>query len=137
MGTRNKIYRKEIFNNLPKGLVFLGHVDEKSLPIIYSGAEGLVYPSYYEGFGLPVLEAMACGVPVIVSNTSALTEVVGEAGLLVDPTDIAGIADHMQNIYFDPDLKNDLIKVGFLRAANFSWDSSAQLIWDILQGETE
>ncbi len=117
--------------------MFLGYVDERLLPLIYSGAEALVYPSYYEGFGLPVLEAMACGTPVIAARTSALPEVVGEAGLLVDPNDIVGMAEHMINIYSDVDLKNDMINAGLRRAELYSWDVAAKKIWDILQGVEE
>ena len=137
IGSGNKIYRKQTFEDIPRGIMFLGYVDERLLPLIYSGAEALVYPSYYEGFGLPVLEAMACGTPVIAARTSALPEVVGDAGLLVDPTDTVGMAEHMLNIYSDVDLKNDMINAGLRRAELYSWDVAAKKIWDILQGVEE
>ena len=94
-----------------------------------SGARALVTPSLYEGFGLPPLEAMACGTPVITSNLSALPEVVGDAGVLVDPKDVDALAVAMWRILSDEPLRASLISKGFKRAAVFSWEKAAQETW--------
>jgi len=110
-----------------RGRVFTtGYVDDESLACLYSNARALVFPSLYEGFGLPVLEAMACGCPVICSNTASLPEVAGDAALLVDPHDVEGLADAIDRVMEDSALRNDLIRKGFRRAAHFSWEKTAR-----------
>jgi glycosyltransferase involved in cell wall biosynthesis len=104
----------------------------EELPAWYRGARALVSPSLAEGFGLPALEAMACGTPVIASNVSSLPEVVGDAGLLVDPTDTDAIADAMVRLLTDDSLRSDLKARGLERAAHFSWDSTAREMLMIL-----
>lgn len=99
----------------------LGYVAQAELPALYSGARLFVYPSLYEGFGLPPLEAMACGVPVIASKCTSLPEVVGDAGLLVDPMDDAEIARHMQSLIDDSALHARLGEAGRERAKTFTW----------------
>ena len=106
---------------------FLGYVPDAELPALMSGALAFVYPSLYEGFGLPPLEAMACGTPVITSNRSSLPEVVGDAALLVDPEDRAGLADAMAKIVDDEPLRQDLRERGLKQAQRFSWDETARL----------
>ena len=96
------------------------------LPAIYGGAGVLCMPSHYEGFGLPVLEAMACGRPVIVANRSSLPEVVGEAGVLVNPDDAAQIAAAMRRVLSDSDYSGSLSRVALARAATFSWEKAAR-----------
>jgi glycosyltransferase involved in cell wall biosynthesis len=96
---------------------------------LYEGADIFVYPSLYEGFGLPVLEAMACGCPVIVSNISSLREVVGEAGVLVDPYDVEALAHAMTIVLQDDELKREMSRKGTEQAQKFSWKkASAELL---------
>ena len=107
-------------------VVRLGRVPEEDLPVLYGLAEGLVYPSLYEGFGLPVLEAMQCGCPVITSNVSSLPEVAGDAGLLVDPTSVEAIAEAMERVLSSP-LQQEAMKLrGIRRARLFSWRRCAE-----------
>jgi glycosyltransferase involved in cell wall biosynthesis len=103
---------------------FLGEVPAEDLPALYSGAEVLAYPSLYEGFGLPVLEAMACGTPVVASRVASLPEVVGEAGILVDPEPDA-IAAGMRELLGDRRRRDELAAAGLARAATFSWRRAA------------
>jgi glycosyltransferase involved in cell wall biosynthesis len=113
----------------------LGYVDDADLPALYSSCEAFVFPSTYEGFGLPPLEAMACGVPVVCSNTTALPEVVADAALLVPPLDAEAIADAALRVCSDSELRQRLLAAGRLRAAQFTWEKSADLIWQILSRE--
>lgn len=110
---------------------FLDFVADDDLPLLYNLAHGLVYPALYEGFGFPPLEALACGTPVLASNTSSLPEVVGEAGVLVDPTDIESIAAGIQRLLDDEELVGELRRRGPQQAARFSWDQAAQRTLDI------
>lgn len=105
---------------------FPGYVPDAELPLWYNSAEVFAYPSLYEGFGLPALEAMACGVPVIAANTSALPEVMGGAGLLVAPTDEAALAAALRAVLGDPALAARLRAAGPPQAARFSWATSAR-----------
>lgn len=105
---------------------FLGPVPDSDLPALYSGASLFVFPSEYEGFGLPVLEAMACGTPVVCSNESSLPEVAGEAALYVDPTDEESIAQGIGELLEDPDLCRELRERGLARAKLFSWERMAR-----------
>ncbi len=109
----------------------LGLVDDADLPALYSGARALVMASLYEGFGLPVLEAFACGTPVISSNSSSLPEVAGEAALLVDPYDTAGIVEAIVALEKQPALHQHLVQAGYERAAGFTWQRSAQQLRSI------
>ncbi len=106
---------------------FLGPIDDADLPALYSGALAFVFVSEYEGFGLPPLEAMACGAPVLASNTSSLPEVIGDAGLLVDPHDVRAIAAALTHLIDDERLRADLSLRGLERAAQFSWERTARL----------
>ncbi len=103
---------------------FVGEVPEAQLPSLYRGALALIFPSLYEGFGLPVLEAMACGTPVVTSNVTALPEIAGDAALLVNPTSIDEIAAGIGNITGDDSLRGDLKKKGLARARKFSWQET-------------
>ncbi len=105
---------------------FAGFVDDEHLPELYRGALLFVYPSLYEGFGLPVLEAMACGTPVITSNRASLPEVAGDAALLVDPTRPEALAAAMASILSDSELRQALRAKGLARAQTFTWDAVAQ-----------
>lgn len=107
-------------------VVFTGEVLEDELICIYNGADVFVFPSLYEGFGLPPLEAMACGLPVVVANTSSLPEVVKDAGILVEPCDVEQIAESIYKIISDSEFKNNLIKKSLERAKAFSWEKCAK-----------
>ncbi len=105
--------------------IWLGPVPEADLPALYSAASAFVFPSLYEGFGLPVLEALACGAPVICSNTSSLPEVAGDATLLVDPANAMALADALWRVLSDDQLRDDLRRRGLAQAARFSWGKTA------------
>jgi glycosyltransferase involved in cell wall biosynthesis len=105
---------------------FTGFVDEADLPALYAGADLFVYPSSYEGFGIPVLEAMACGTPVITSNVSSLPEVAGDAGLLVDPLDVSELAQAMRRVLTDGQLRQRMRAKGLERAKTFTWKETAR-----------
>ena len=107
----------------------LGFVNDEDLPALYSGSRMLLMPSLYEGFGLPILEAMACGVPVIASNISSLPEVAGDAAILIDPTDTAALGDAMLAVETESTLREQLIQKGYRQAEKFCWRrSAAQLL---------
>jgi len=106
--------------------VFLGRVAADDLLYLYNSADLLVHPAFYEGFGLPPLEAMACGAPVITSNVSALPEIVGDAGILVDPNDIDGLTVAIWRALMDEPLRAGMIARGLARASQFSWQRAAR-----------
>ena len=112
--------------SIPDRVHFTGYVKEDQLPALHSGALALVYPSLYEGFGLPPLEAMACGTPVVTSSGTSLTEVVGDAAVLVDPMDEMSIADGIRQIVEDSALRERLRELGMARAKNITWERSAK-----------
>lgn len=105
---------------------FLGPLPEADLPALYAGAALFVFPSLYEGFGLPVLEAMACGTPVVCSNTSSLPEIVGGAALTFDPLDVTEMAAKIEDALHDEALREEMREKGLQRAARFSWERTAQ-----------
>ena len=105
--------------------ILTGYVNQDDLPGLYRGASLFVYPSYYEGFGLPVIEAMASGVPVVTSNTTSLPEVVGETGLLVSPYDADALREAMIELIENEGLKRELLEKGITRAKQFSWKKCA------------
>lgn len=109
-------------DNLRDYIILTGYVADEDLAPLYSGALAFVYPSFYEGFGLPPLEAMQCGTPVITSNTSSLPEVVGDAGVMLDPADADGICQSMLDVYNDGALRAELSRRSLERAALFSWE---------------
>jgi len=104
---------------------FAGLVPESKLPALYRGARALIFPSLYEGFALPVVEAMACGTPVVTSNVSAMPEIAGDATLLVDPSSVQQIVDAIQQIMSDTSLREQLRERGIARASQFSWARTA------------
>jgi len=118
--------------NLGNDVILLGFVSEHELAALYAGATLLLYPSLYEGFGLPVLEAMACGAPVIASNTSSIPEIAGEAALFINPTDITAMSNAMQRLIDEPNLRQQLIESGRVRASQFNWQFSAKLMLTLL-----
>jgi len=114
-------------------VVFTGYVAGDDLPALLSGAQLFVFPSLHEGFGLPVVEAMSCGVPVVCSNTSSLPEVAGDAALLVDPLDTQALAAAMARLLTDESLRADLIARGFRQAERFSWPRAARQVMDLIE----
>jgi glycosyltransferase involved in cell wall biosynthesis len=110
---------------------FPGSIDEEDIPDLYRGAELFVFPSLYEGFGLPVLEAMRCGVPVIASNVSAIPEVAGDAALLIDPHNVDSLSDAIWQVVHDTTLRQSLQSKGVLQAQRFSWEAVAQQTLDL------
>ncbi|MFN2590538.1 MAG: glycosyltransferase family 4 protein [Actinomycetota bacterium] len=115
----------------PGEVVLVGQVQPAELDALYRAADAFVYPSLYEGFGLPVVEAMSRGVPCVVSTSSSLPEVAGEAALPVDPTSEAGLADALERVTTDPDLAQRLRAASRARAKRFSWDETARLTLDV------
>ena len=115
------------FNRLDLGetVRFTGYLEDADLPALYSAAELFVFPSLYEGFGLPPLEAMACGTPTITANTSSLPEVVGEAAITIDPLDIGALVSAINQVLTDDQLQSILKQRGLVRAAQFSWQQAA------------
>ncbi len=107
-------------------VIFTGYMSDSDLPALYNSASVFVYPSFYEGFGLPPLEAMACGTPVIVSHTTSLPEVVGNAGVYVDPSDIEQISTSIDTVLSDTELRQTLRERGLKRAKLFSWGKTAK-----------
>jgi glycosyltransferase involved in cell wall biosynthesis len=120
-------------SSIISGLHKLGYVRECDLPALYSGALGFLYPSLCEGFGLQVLEAMACGTPVLAANTGALPEVVGDAGIYVNPYETVEIADGIRRLVSDHDLRESLRECGFLRVQQFPWENTSKEIEKILE----
>jgi glycosyltransferase involved in cell wall biosynthesis len=120
-------------NRVTESVYFAGRVPEAQLPSLYRSAEALVFASLYEGFGLPVLEAMACGTPVITSNTTALPEVAGDAAVLVDPTSVDQIAEAMGRINRDSSLRKSLRSKGLIQAKRYSWESTIARVQGILE----
>ncbi len=117
--------------NLEDHVAFLGRVPSEDLVNLYNAARLLVHPSFYEGFGLTPLEALTCGTPVIASNTAALPEIVGDAGLLIDPHDIEGLTVAMMRLLTEEELRSDHIQKGLKRAAVFSWQKAAEKTMDV------
>jgi len=111
---------------LTDDVVFLGWLPFEDLPLIYGAAEVFVFPSLHEGFGIPVVEAMACGVPVVCSDIEPLIEVAGGAALLVDPASVGSIADGLLSVLTDPGVRRRLVEAGLERAPHFSWKRSAE-----------
>jgi glycosyltransferase involved in cell wall biosynthesis len=108
-------------------------VAEEALPGLYSGAEVFVLPSFDEGFGLPVLEAMACGTPVVVSTCGALPEVAGNAGLFVDPHNVEELAKALNDCLTDANLRHSLAESGLQQAQRFSWQVSSEKVYAVLR----
>jgi lipopolysaccharide heptosyltransferase II len=122
---------------LGEEVIFTGYVPDNVLSILYSEATVFVYPSLYEGFGLPVLEAMACGSPVVASRATSLPEVVGDAGLLVDPLNIQEMSQGIYRLLTDGQYNLELTAKGKLRVREFSWEKTAKKVLDVLQMETQ
>ncbi|MFH1388123.1 MAG: glycosyltransferase family 1 protein, partial [Patescibacteria group bacterium] len=137
-GTKGWLYQ-DIFKTASqskrkKDIIFTGFVKEEDKPYLYNLAQSFVYPSFFEGFGFPPLEAMACGIPTIVSANSSLPEVVGDAALMVNPKNIDELAQAMETVSNDNKVRDQLIKKGLKQALRFSWEKCAQETLKVLTG---
>ncbi len=131
----DEIYKLPKKLDIEEKVKFLGYVPEKQLPALYSGAIALVFPSLFEGFGLPILEAQACGCPVITSNVSSMPEVAGKGALLVDPYSVDDIVDGMKKCQIS-NVKFQMIKAGFENIKRFSWEKCARETLKVLESIT-
>ena len=131
-GAKGNVFHDLEMEAAPANVQLAGYVTDDLLPALYSGAEFFAFPSLYEGFGLPVLEAMAAGTPVLCSSTTSLPEVAGEAALLVDPLQVESIAAGLQQMADDATLRAKLKEQGLARAKSFQWDQAARQTWDVL-----
>jgi len=127
------VFATENLGQLPPRVHFTGYVDDTLLPALYTGAHGFAFLSHYEGFGLPPLEAMACGTPVLVSNSSALPESVGDAALLADPNHIDDISQQLHTLIHANDQRQDLRQRGLHHASQFTWSHAAAQTLAVLQ----
>lgn len=121
-----KLFKFVKDNNLQEDIVFSGYLDDCILPILYSGCEAFVYPSFYEGFGLPPLEAMSCKVPVITSNITSIPEVTGDSAILINPTKIYELEKALVKLLNNESLKSELSEKGYTRSLEFTWSKTAQ-----------
>jgi glycosyltransferase involved in cell wall biosynthesis len=118
--------------NFKDDIVFTGFVSDAELVRIHGASAGLCYVPYFEGFGIPLVEAMACEAPIITSNVSAMPDVVGDAALLVNPLDIQSIANGMKTLANSPQLASELVDKGRVRKRLYTWESSAERVWNVL-----
>jgi glycosyltransferase involved in cell wall biosynthesis len=128
------LYRRVEALKMQDRVRFIGFVDDRDLPALYSAARVFAFPSLYEGFGLPPLEAMACGVPVVVSNVSSLPEVVDDAALSIDPYDVDALAAALRCAIDDEALRGVLVDRGYRRARQFTWQAAARQLRELYSG---
>ena len=126
----DEIFKKDF--EFKKDIIFTGFIEEQDKVYLYNLADIFVYPSFFEGFGLPLLEAMACEVPVIVSNKSSLSEVVGDSGIMINPNNIDEIAFAIKSVLENKELKNYLIDKGLKRVKKFKWEKKAREVLKLL-----
>lgn len=126
------IFNRKSAQGPTKNIIALGYITDEELKALYLNALGLILPSYYEGFGLPILEAMQCGCPVLCARTASLPEVAGDAALFFDPMNAIDIAKTIDRIVLDPQLRNELTQKGYQRAKDFSWRATASQTMDAL-----
>jgi glycosyltransferase involved in cell wall biosynthesis len=127
------VLREKVRDLNARAVKFIGYVPLQDLPALYAAAELLLYPSLYEGFGLPPLEAMACGCPVVISNTPSLSEICGDAGYYVEAEDVQSIADGLSAVLVDPNLAKRLRAAGLQRVQLYSWDKTAREVLRVLE----
>lgn len=135
---RHKRFRRDTIRKLDslgiaQDVIFVDYTSELVLAYYYSSAALLAYPSLYEGFGFPPLEAMACGCPVVTSNTSSLPEVVGEAGIMVNPYDTDSLAQAMRQVLTDDKLRDEIVRKGLEQAKKFSWERAAMETMEVYE----
>jgi len=130
---RRDTMRKLASLGITQEVIFVNHVSELDLAYYYSSAALLAYPSLYEGFGLPPLEAMACGCPVVTSNNSSLPEVVGEAGIMVDPHNTDSLTQAMRQVLTDSELRDNMIRKGLEQSKRFSWEKTAEQTLEVYE----
>jgi glycosyltransferase involved in cell wall biosynthesis len=118
--------------NIEKNVHFTGHLASEKLVDVMASASCFVYVPYFEGFGIPLVEAMKCGVPIISGNLTSLPEVVGDAALLVNPFSVSEISFAMEKLYLDEKLRLELSVKGLERCKLFSWDQAAKSVWEII-----
>jgi len=129
------VYRMVRDLNLGSRIRRLGYVEREDMPALYNLAGAYVYPSLYEGFGLPVLEAMQCGCPVVASNATSIPEVAGDAAMLIDPGDVGAIADAICRVLTEDDLRSKLVDAGFEQAKKFSWRRCARMMLETIRAD--
>jgi glycosyltransferase involved in cell wall biosynthesis len=138
-GKRGWLYEPLVRSVEERGLgdlvKFADYVERADLPALYSGALAFTFPSLYEGFGLPALEAMSCGTPVVASNASSIPEVVGDAGLLLDPRDVGAWAGAVEQLSYDDAAQRDMSRKGLARAGRFTWERCARETFGVLVGK--
>ena len=131
-GSFNNVFQNEQTGQLPPNVIQLGYINDAELKSLYENALGFIFPSYYEGFGLPILEALNCGCPVLSSRAASLPEVGGETVLYFDPFSADDIREKLATFISDTRLRNELRQRGRLRAAQFTWEKTARLTLDLL-----
>jgi glycosyltransferase involved in cell wall biosynthesis len=119
--------------NICSRIRFAGNISDEDLPKFYKGAYALLFVSLMEGFGLPIIEAMSAGTPVITSNITSLPEIAGDAALLVDPFNVNVIAEAIERIVFEDDLRKGLVELGYERSKIFTWERCTENIWNIIR----
>ena len=129
---RSLVYDQVRIPHIPERVCFIGYAPDECLPALYSGARAFAYVSLYEGFGLPPLEAMACGAPVITGNGTSLPEVVGDAGIMVDPENVEEIALALEKAITDDDLCRRMSERGLAHSQNYSWQKASDMTYKIL-----
>ena len=129
----DSIFEAAANSSLKDNILFTGYVEEKDVPILMNGATVFAFPSIYEGFGMPCLEAMACGTPVLTSNLSSMPEVVGEAGILVDPYSIDDIGLKLKELMANPQLREKHRELGLEQCKKFSWEDSARKLHKVFE----
>jgi glycosyltransferase involved in cell wall biosynthesis len=134
VGQQNKVFNSMNIDSLSANITFSGYVDDDELVKLYNKASLFVYPSFFEGFGIPPLEAQACGCPVICSNTTSLPEVGADSVVYCDPYSVEDIIDKIQLVMGDENLQNDLRLKGFENIKRFSWEQSAKKIIKVIEG---
>lgn len=132
-GAGGKVFRDAGFDRVPPRVHLTGYLGDDDLPALYTGAEAFLYLSFYEGFGLPVAEAMACGTAVVCSNVTSLPEVAGEAAELVDPFDIESIANGLSRLLDDRSHRHNLRAAGLVQSRKFSWEEAAASTWRVFE----
>jgi len=129
----DQIFEKVKMLKLQDSVIFTDYVPDVDLPALISGAQAYILPSLWEGFGLPVIEAQACGVPVVVSNASSLPEIVGDSGILIDPNSADSIASGIKNVLTNNQTRSDLVEKGFENIKRFSWEKCAKETLQVLE----